>query len=328
VNKIRLAISIAMCTCLAHSNAGATCLIKNAQDYTADVRAVADPALDAASASGNEAAAAVIAAAIAGTEAGELIDFGIAKWWDPTVEVFPNDPSHIVSVITDAQINSISDSLLGHILPGLKLSDLNNLNILSPGLGDAAVNLLNTGVRAFANIAQGAAAYAVSGRSSPNVLVAAVLANSDLSAYTTALTTFSAYLVPFDNLFMPFTVNQYQAFLEDVKTQGSAALPPSEIEVGQDILNLANVHMTVPLEQSLADEAALGDVYNQAAACPSTGYSQSGLLFAGGGRFDVNCLTCTIAAPEPSTWAMMLFGLAGLGLVGYQRRRVAALPGA
>jgi hypothetical protein len=75
VNKLRLATSIAVCVCLGHSNADATCLIKNAQDYTADVRAVLDPALDAASASGNEGAAAVIAAAIAGTEAGELVDF-------------------------------------------------------------------------------------------------------------------------------------------------------------------------------------------------------------------------------------------------------------
>jgi hypothetical protein len=48
-------------------------------------------------------------------------------------------------------------------------------------------------------------------------------------------------------------------------------------------------------------------------------------------RKDVDPLTATItmssAVPEPSTWAMMVLGFAGLGFLAYRRRRSDALAG-
>lgn len=43
---------------------------------------------------------------------------------------------------------------------------------------------------------------------------------------------------------------------------------------------------------------------------------------------DVSNVTVTVSssAPEPSTWAMMLLGLASFGLIAYRRKRLAAAP--
>ncbi|CUT12525.1 hypothetical protein BF49_3605 [Bradyrhizobium sp.] len=40
---------------------------------------------------------------------------------------------------------------------------------------------------------------------------------------------------------------------------------------------------------------------------------------AGGVSLDINPVV-TGAVPEPSTWAMMIFGFAGMGLIAYRRR--------
>ena len=36
-------------------------------------------------------------------------------------------------------------------------------------------------------------------------------------------------------------------------------------------------------------------------------------------------ITAVAAVPEPSTWAMMIFGFAGLGFMGYRRKSKMAL---
>jgi hypothetical protein len=48
------------------------------------------------------------------------------------------------------------------------------------------------------------------------------------------------------------------------------------------------------------------------------------------GSLDNQNFTLVIGTPEPSTWAMMLVGFAGLGFAGYRksRRRAASLRGA
>jgi PEP-CTERM motif len=42
-----------------------------------------------------------------------------------------------------------------------------------------------------------------------------------------------------------------------------------------------------------------------------------------GGYGDFDITVTVVAAPEPSTWAMMLLGFAGLGFAGYRQRRTA-----
>ena len=48
------------------------------------------------------------------------------------------------------------------------------------------------------------------------------------------------------------------------------------------------------------------------------------LSFAGGGVDDVRQIrldqTITTAVPEPTTWAMMILGFAGVGFLAYRRR--------
>jgi hypothetical protein len=69
-------------------------------------------------------------------------------------------------------------------------------------------------------------------------------------------------------------------------------------------------------------------------------YSRDGVTFAGGertilswdaarGRWQSNLYSVTVtdvgAVPEPSTWAMMILGFAGVGFMTYRRRKTAAL---
>ena len=50
------------------------------------------------------------------------------------------------------------------------------------------------------------------------------------------------------------------------------------------------------------------------------------LPFGSEGNVSIDDLSATIAAvPEPSTWAMMILGFAGVGYLTYRRRKTAAL---
>ena len=53
----------------------------------------------------------------------------------------------------------------------------------------------------------------------------------------------------------------------------------------------------------------------------NTGVIESNAPLTGSITYTYTPPTKTLAAPEPSTLAMMLFGFAGLGYVGYRRAR-------
>ena len=55
-----------------------------------------------------------------------------------------------------------------------------------------------------------------------------------------------------------------------------------------------------------------------------TGPESAPIFRAGDFLVNTGSLTVTAAAPEPSTWAMMLIGFAGLGCAGYQASRKSA----
>jgi len=310
-------------TALCFPNLYATCLKNKADRYTADVRSKLDPTLDealAGAADGNPLAAdaaAAIASAIAGTEAGELIDFGIAKWWDPTKEVFPNNPNNIVTPIPDSAILAIANSILNDVAgPSITLSSLNNLNSQAPGMGTAAVTLLTTGTRAFAQVLQGAAAYAANGAGSASVLAAANLTNADLAAYRSALLAYAPYLdlLPFAGSGLSsipqFTVSDYLNFISSVQTDGASALPQGEVAYATQVLSLANVHLlNTNFTDDLVSDISAGDTSDEAALFPSGGFTASGLLESGpSNSFDVNCKTCSIAVPEASSNRIMIIG--------------------
>lgn len=61
---------------------------------------------------------------------------------------------------------------------------------------------------------------------------------------------------------------------------------------------------------------------------PPSQYSSSYLIYGGGSEIDLNVTTVTQLAggvPEPSTWAMMILGFAGVGFMAYRRKNSVAL---
>jgi hypothetical protein len=46
----------------------------------------------------------------------------------------------------------------------------------------------------------------------------------------------------------------------------------------------------------------------------------------GDGELDISLVSPAMSAPEPSTWAMLLIGFAGLGAMAYRRNRRGSRP--
>jgi hypothetical protein len=59
--------------------------------------------------------------------------------------------------------------------------------------------------------------------------------------------------------------------------------------------------------------------FDQGSVPSGNAYGEETSIGFGVGTFSMSAVTTTSAAPEPSTWAMMTLGSAGLGLLGYRR---------
>ena len=263
----------------------------------------------------------------AGTAVGELIDYGISHWWDPSLELVPDDPSQVVTDPAQSLVQSAITSLLsdfrGSAPYATTWADLQALNATEAGFGDAMTTMLSSGVSAFVHIAQGEAAYTAFGRGSAQVLAAAARVNDDLQRFSTAQSDLVPYLAPFDGTpgFPTVTKASYQSFLDGILSRGAAGLPPGEVSAGQRLLSLAGVHF-VPgkaLDSSLVTYLSAGDTGNEMAQIPDAGIGLSGLIAARAPGFAGDCCTCgDFCLPEPASVALVLTGVTGLGL---QRRR-------
>lgn len=305
----------------------ADCLTENTKKYSAAVFDAVDDVtaglIVQCAQSGNPALcipALGLSVAAVGTLVGQLVNFGIASWWDPVVEVFPDDPDSVVFTISDGDALSIADDVLTDAAGSgsWTLADLSILNSLSPGMAAAAEDLLLTSIRAFAHTSQGAAAFAVHGRGHPTVVNAAQLLSADLQAYVDAM---SAYAILMDahlpDVISPYTVTQYQDYF------ANPGIAPAEISIGERIFSLAEVTMTSDLEARLISFMAVGDTSNEAAAFPADGYQMGELMLAGLNTFDIDCETCFIATvPESERAGLALLGLAILAFCGRRDWRV------
>jgi phospholipase/lecithinase/hemolysin len=110
------------------------------------------------------------------------------------------------------------------------------------------------------------------------------------------------------------------------------------VETGADALNVVALDTYDFLAEAVASPAKYGfanvtEPCLLAVACATaTPTVQDTYLFwdtlhpTEGGHLQTAALAYALVAPEPSTWAMMLLGFAGLGFVGYRgRNRIAAV---
>ena len=94
------------------------------------------------------------------------------------------------------------------------------------------------------------------------------------------------------------------------------------------LLNNSTVSVTL-------NEAALSDINAHAGGILMIGFfdstanaipgTQESGVYPNGGFQNFPTLTLASAVPEPSTWALMILGFAGVGYMTYRRRKVAAL---
>jgi hypothetical protein len=272
-------------------------------------------------------------AAVAGTSIGELVNDGIGIWWDPILEVIPNDPENIFTPISDTKIFEASDDLFRNLVLdinpeladlNINLADVKTLNELSPGLGDASINFFTSGVRAYVHVLQGAAAASQKPFGDPLIRSIASQLNNDLITYREATLEFASYLDQFD-FFPELTANEFSEFLTNVKQNGATALPPGEVNLGEGIFDLANVRLkNRTLADVLVSQLSEGDITNETSLFPSDGFTLRQLLENGasqGGSFDIDCTTCDIAVPEPSS-TLSLLALGTLGAASTFKRKL------
>lgn len=252
---------------------------------------------------------AVVAGAGIGMTAGQLINIGIARWWDPEIEVFAQDASDIVRQVSDTQIDGIIGALITRFdtTSSLTLADLLALNTYSAGFGDASLELVRTSVRAFVHVSQGAAAFAEHGYGAPDVVQAAGLLDADLDAYRTAITNYVPFLDSFDatGVFSRLTRSGFSAYLDSYTGAGPEDLQ-SELRLAAEIFNLAGVSLQgVGFSDIIFDDHLSGNFLNTLAEIPIDGFTVAQVMQNGVAAFDVNCAECDIAiarrVPLPPT---------------------------
>jgi|ERR1700733_1363062 hypothetical protein len=104
-----------------------------------------------------------------------------------------------------------------------------------------------------------------------------------------------------------------------------------QLATWDDLIN--NLELSDPLVQAMTDslDRAQGaydagdDFWAGAQFANFEDYYQQNLIYAAALATDASSLGLLPAAPEPSTWAMMLIGFAGLGYAGFRRRSTARL---
>ncbi len=133
----------------------------------------------------------VVAAWVAGTLAGQAIDYGISQIWDPICPIEVGDTYYIYP--TDTEVDSwIPVMILKGTNVSLTRADFDYADTIVPGSGTACWDFMREGTRGFAIAMRGAGAY-TDGRCS-DVLQAAADLQGLLPVFTAAIQTFADLL--------------------------------------------------------------------------------------------------------------------------------------
>jgi hypothetical protein len=253
------------------------------------------------------------ASALGASTIGQLIDFGIAHYRDPSIRFLPKDPANVVTDISDDQIIAISTRLLTALnstSPSpTTWSDLKKLDALAPGMGASAAMLILDGVRAFAHLAQGAAAYSEFGAGSPPLRLAVGKLHGDLIDFNVSLAGFARYVLAIDTTppFLRKFAADYNRFWDDLLFGGVLAIPPDELSAAKVILELANVRWVTGAAVATSATPLSGGDPGGTPVLYSAPLAPAGL--------DNGVI------PEPGTFALAALGILGMLALGWQRRR-------
>lgn len=129
---------------------------------------------------------------------------------------------------------------------------------------------------------------------------------------------------------MPITVE----FIATITSGGSGWITPSSVGISGDPLEVAQITGTsfVVTEQFLAKTGAgsyqtFSGLFNSLNGGPDPSQTLDRTSL-NGGFFYTDPSFSTGAVPEPSTWAMMILGFAGVGFMAYRRKSKPALMAA
>ncbi|MDH4201749.1 MAG: immunoglobulin domain-containing protein [Phycisphaerae bacterium] len=144
-----------------------------------------------AAVTGVEVATCIVAAFVAGTAAGQALDYGISQVWDPILPIAVADPNYVYpnDVEVDLWIPAMIQAGTGL---SMTRADFDTADANVPGSGTAAWNFIREGARGFAIAIRGAGAFSA-GQCSDTLLAAGDL-QTWLPNYTNSIESFAAYL--------------------------------------------------------------------------------------------------------------------------------------
>jgi len=146
----------------------------------------------AAAVTGVEIATCIVVAFVAGTAAGQALDYGISQVWDPILPIAVADANYTYpdDIVVDPWIPAIIQAGTGLTLTK---TDFDKADANMPGSGTAAWNFMREGARGFAIAIRGAGAFNA-GKCSSDTLIAASDLQAWLPNFINSIVNFAAYL--------------------------------------------------------------------------------------------------------------------------------------
>lgn len=195
------------------------------------------------------AAAAGLGAAL-GVGIGQVLGYGISHFWDPVApaQSWDRDARHTgadgneIDALLSRALHLAQSSSAAMNLQRIGMRDVLALDRQWPAFGSTLATFMRSGVEAFVDAAQGAAAASAGERSElkkaaralQRSLAAHVQAMRDLAAVTASTPAVAA-------LFPPLSLAEYLWFVDENRRVGASALPELEELVAQMLFDLSRV---------------------------------------------------------------------------------------
>lgn len=195
-------------------------------------------------------AAAAALGAVVGIGIGQVLGYGISHFWDPLApaQAWDRDARHTgadgneIDVLLCKALQLAQSSSAARGMPRIGMREVLALDQTWPASGSTLARFMRSGVAAFVDMAQGAAAASAGEKA--ELKKAARALRQNLGGHVQALRDLAAVIATtpaLGTLFPPLSLAEYQWFVDENRRIGALALPEVEEIVAQMLFDLSRV---------------------------------------------------------------------------------------